>query len=78
MAMKSGDGIEEVAMTMKKWHAYLLGQKFKICTNLQALKYLVEQMVGTLLSRSGSLNSLVMSLHWNTRQDTRLKLQMLC
>lgn len=36
-----------LVLAVKIWHAYLLGQRFRICTDQQALKYLVEQRVGT-------------------------------
>lgn len=32
---------------VNKWRLYLLGQPFKIKTDQQALKYLLEQRVGT-------------------------------
>lgn len=36
-----------LVLVVKKWRTYLLGQKFKIHTDQQALKYLVEQRIGT-------------------------------
>jgi hypothetical protein len=32
---------------VQKWRPYLLGQSFKIKTNQQSLKFLLEQKVGT-------------------------------
>lgn len=64
---------------IRKWRHYLLGHTFKVRTDQQALKYLLEQRVSTPAQQKWVSKLLGFDFSWlSTRREGKTRLQMHC